>query len=357
MKKIIVAAGGTGGHIIPALSVATALKQRGWEILYIGNINSLEEKLASAAALDFRAIDVQKLYRRFTFSHLRFPFKLIKSIIASKRIIRDFQPDAVLGTGGFVSGPVGYAAHRLKIPLYLQEQNSFPGLTTRLLAKHAKTIFLGSNYATKFLPAGKTFFSGNPINCTESKQQIDLSSYGFRASALKLFLIGGSQGSLALNKAILPILDQLYQNQIDLIWQIGNYSYQDFYPQVKDRPGVYAFAFTSQINALYASADLALARGGALSLAELEVNKIPTLIVPLPTAAGNHQYHNALEWKIKHIGNILQQKNLSPKELLSRILEMKKSIATLRNNFSLSLHENAAENIAEIISKNRDILE
>ncbi|MFO7895381.1 MAG: undecaprenyldiphospho-muramoylpentapeptide beta-N-acetylglucosaminyltransferase [Candidatus Cloacimonadales bacterium] len=349
MKKIIVAAGGTGGHIIPALSIASALKKRGWQVLYVGNLGSLEEKLAAEAGFEFAGINVQKLYRHFTFSHLRFPFKLLKSIADSQKIIKRFQPDLVLGTGGFVSGPVGYAAHRLGIPLYLQEQNSYPGLTTRILSKYAESIFLGSTYANKFLPTDKTVLSGNPINCTKSTKSLDLSEFGFRPPATKLFLLGGSQGSLALNKAIYPILDQLYENEIDLIWQIGKYSYEEFLPKIAGRPGLYAFSFTSEINALYEIADFALARGGALSLAELEVNKLPTVIVPLPSAAGNHQYYNALDWKIKHIGKILQQKDLNPDKLLKKLLEMKNNLTILQANFSLSLHQNAAETIAEML--------
>ncbi|MCK4956177.1 MAG: glycosyltransferase, partial [Candidatus Cloacimonetes bacterium] len=224
MKKIIVAAGGTGGHIIPALSIAKQLQELGCKILYIGNADSLEQKLATKAGFEFKQISVQKLYRKFTFAHLRFPFKLIKSINDSKKIIKEFAPDAVIGTGGFVCGPVGYAAHKLAIPLYLQEQNSYPGLTTRILSKYAKQIFLGTAGGAKYLPSEKTLYTGNPINTIKPEKKLSITEYGFRENATKLFLIGGSQGSLALNNAIFPILDDLYANNIDLIWQIGKYS-------------------------------------------------------------------------------------------------------------------------------------
>lgn len=352
MKKVVVAAGGTGGHIVPAISIAKQLHKSGCQILYVGNQNSLEERLAKAAGFDFEAIDVQKLYRHFTFAHFKFPFKLIKSINRSKKIFKEFGADAFLGTGGFVSGPVGYAANKLRVPIFLQEQNSYPGLTTRLLGKKSKIIFLGSQAGKKYLTGLNTFFSGNPINANTEIDQLDLKQYGFRTNAKKLFLLGGSQGSLALNKAIYPILDQLYENNIDLFWQIGQYSWKEFSTKVKDKPGIYAFSFTSKINQIYQAADFALARGGALSLAELEVNKIPTLIVPLPSAAGNHQYYNALEWKNNAIGNILEQKDLSPGSLLIALRDLSDNLVTFKENFKISKHQNAAAEIADQILKN-----
>ncbi len=352
MKKIIVAAGGTGGHIIPALAVAKKFEEKGWKVLYIGNKNSLEEKLAKNAGIDFSGINVQKLYRKFTLQHIKFPFKLMSSIHKSKKIITDFAPDAVLGTGGFVSGPVGYAAYKCKIPLFLQEQNSYPGLTTRLLSKHAKHLFLGFKNGDNFVSNVPTSYTGNPINPNNSNTSISLIDYGFRKKSLKLFLLGGSQGSLALNKAIYPILDDIYANEIDLIWQIGKYSFNEFSAKIKNKPGIYGFDFTDKINSIYRKCDFAIARGGALSLAELEVNKIPTIIVPLPSAAGNHQFHNAMAWVNNKIGIMIEQNNLTPDALLEAILDMKQNLSKFKNNFTDSVHQNAAEKIAEYIIEN-----
>ncbi|MCD6176886.1 MAG: glycosyltransferase [Candidatus Cloacimonetes bacterium] len=151
-KKIIIAAGGTGGHIIPAISIAEELKEKGVQILFVGNRNSMEQKLTMKHNIDFAEINVQKFYRKLTFAHFKFPLKLIKSIIDSKKFIRNFKPDAFLGTGGFVSGPVGYAAHLLKVPIFLQEQNSYPGATTKILSKYAVKIFLGNQGAKNIYP-------------------------------------------------------------------------------------------------------------------------------------------------------------------------------------------------------------
>ena len=354
MKKYIIAAGGTGGHITPALSIAKELEKLGSEILYIGNKNSLEEKLAKAAGFDFKSINVQKLYRKITFVHIKFPFKLIKSFLDSKKIISNFKPDAVIGTGGFVSGPVGFAAYKLSVPLYIQEQNSYPGLTTKMLSKYAKKIFLGIKGGEKYLPSEKTIITGNPINSNKLSSSINFDKYGFRENATKLFLIGGSQGSLALNKAIYPILDQLYANNIDLIWQVGKYSFQQFSEKLKDRKGIYFFDFTEKINFLYETSNFALARGGALTLAELESHKIPMLIVPLPTAAGNHQYFNAVELVKEKKAIMQEEKDLTSENLLKNILSLDKNYNEMKNNFKNSKHKTAAKEIANIIFSSKD---
>ena len=160
-KKIIIAAGGPGGHIIPAISIAKELIKEGVQILFVGNRDSMEQKLALKHNIDFAGINVQKFYRKITLTHIKFPFKLIKSIIDSRKIIRKFSPDAFLGTGGFVSGPVGYAAHLLKIPIFLQEQNSYPGATTKILSKYAVKIFLGNQNANKYLPKNISIYFSN----------------------------------------------------------------------------------------------------------------------------------------------------------------------------------------------------
>jgi len=225
-KRIIIAAGGTGGHIIPALSIAKELMRQGAQILYVGNKNSMEQKLAEKNNIDFAEINVQKFYRKVTFAHLKFPFKLIKSIIDSKKIIRDFKPEAFLGTGGFVSGPVGYAAHLLKVPIFLQEQNSYPGATTKILSKYAVKIFLGNHAAKKYLPKDNAAFSGNPINqnAVSEKDTINYKKLGLKVDSKKIFLFGGSQGSVVLNNTFLPIIDDLLKSGFEIIWQIlGKY--------------------------------------------------------------------------------------------------------------------------------------
>ncbi len=350
-KRILIAAGGTGGHIIPALSIAGELRNKGVEILFVGNKNSMEERLAAKSGIPFRGINVQKFYRKFTFTHIKFPFKLLKSIADSKKIIDEFKPDAFLGTGGFVCGPVGYAAHLKKIPIFLQEQNSFPGATIRILGKYAEKIFLGNEGAKKYFKPVKVIYSGNPININAISEikKIDFENLGLKKDSVKLFLLGGSQGSLVLNKTLFPIIDELLENGVEIIWQIGRYSFNEFYPKVKGKKGIYAFEFTDEIGKIYNSVDFILARSGALTLAELETKKLPSILVPLPSAAGNHQYFNAMELKKKKVAEIIEQKDLDPEVLKEAIFEMKKNYKKMEESFGESKHTEAAKLIANLI--------
>ena len=352
-KKVIIAAGGTGGHIIPALSIAAELRKAGILILYVGNRNSMEQKLASIHKIDFTGIEVQKFYRKLTLAHVKFPFKLIKSIIDSKQIIREFNPDAFLGTGGFVSGPVGYAAHLLRIPIFLQEQNSFPGATTKILSKYSKKIFLGNRNAKKYLSKSSTVYTGNPINqnAVLEMDTVDFTKFGLKPNTKKIFLFGGSQGSVILNNTFLPIIDDLLTQGYEVIWQIGKYSFEEFYSKVKDKKGIYAFDFTNEIGKIYNSVDLAIARAGALSLAELETKKIPSILIPLPTAAENHQYYNALELKEKQVAELIEQKKLNSEIMKEMIVNMLEKIDEIKSHFTPSIHADAPKKIANEIIK------
>ncbi|MCF7793769.1 MAG: undecaprenyldiphospho-muramoylpentapeptide beta-N-acetylglucosaminyltransferase [Candidatus Cloacimonetes bacterium] len=355
-KKVIVAAGGTGGHIFPALAIAKKLRENDVEILYVGNKNSMEEKLATKAGFDFSPINVQKLHRNLTAKHILFPIKLFKSIQDSKQIIRNFQPDAFVGTGGFVCGPVGFAAHKCKIPIFMQEQNSFPGLTTRKLSKYAKKVFLGNKGAAKYLPKNILAFAGNPINTSvvQEESQIDFDEGNLKKDSLKLFLYGGSQGSYILNKALFPIIDKILQAGIEIIWQIGKYSFDEFYPKVKGKNGIFAFEFTHEMGKILNSTDFVICRAGALSLAEIETKKLPAIIVPLPSAAGNHQYYNAMELVDNKTAILLEQKNLTPKILFEKILDIQENHPKMKANYKDSLHVNAAEVIVKTILRNME---
>ncbi len=353
MKRILIAAGGTGGHIIPALSIAKELKQFDNELLFVGNRNSIEEKLVKAAGYDFRSISIQKLYRRFTPLHIKFPFKLVKSTFDSMKIIRDFRPDIFLGTGGFVSGPVGYAAKLKNKPIFIQEQNSYPGKTSRILASSAKKIFIGTASAQRYFPADKVLYTGNPINSSlyEDDDKLDLQAYSLRKNSFKLFVIGGSQGSYFLNKSLIPIIDDLLKENFEIIWQTGNYSYDEISRSIGNRKGIHYFAFDPTPGKYYNSADIALSRCGAITLAELETKMIPSLLVPLPSAAGNHQFYNGMEQVANKRARMLEQKDLTPEKLKSELLRLKNDQKDMKQNFGESVHLHAALTIARILNR------
>ncbi|MCF7918479.1 MAG: undecaprenyldiphospho-muramoylpentapeptide beta-N-acetylglucosaminyltransferase [Candidatus Cloacimonetes bacterium] len=350
MKCLAVSSGGTAGHINPALSIARKLAEKNWQIHYLGNRNSLEEQLLAKTDFTFHELNVQKLYRRFTFAHAAFPFKLIKSINLSKKIYKLIKPDVFLGCGGFVSGPPGYAAHLMHIPIILQEQNSYPGLTTRLLAKYSNKIFLGNKKAEQYLKEAVTEYSGNPIN---SFPALNLPHYGDHNSKQKtVFLLGGSQGSQALNKVMLSICRELLANGINLIWQTGKNNYVEILNKTGRKEGLILFDFSTQINEFYSKADIIIARAGALTLAELETLRKPAILIPLPSSAENHQLYNAQEQAEKGIAEVLEQKDLTPESLLKQVNAMLNNLEAYRSRFKNTLHSAAAEHIAAFIDAN-----
>ena len=349
--KAIVAAGGSGGHIMPALSIAKSLQKSGVEILYVGNKNSMEENIISTTDISFKEIDVQKFYRKFTFAHIKFPWKILKSMSDSMAIIKKFKPDFFVGTGGFVSGPVGYAAHLKKIPIFIQEQNSFPGVTSKILGKYAANIFCGNEKAKDFFQTHKVIISGNPVNMSviSETEEIDYNSYGLDKKSKKILLLGGSQGSLALNNFLLPIIDELLDNNIQIIWQTGQRHLSEINKKVNGKKGVFTFDFTKSIGKIYNSIDLVIARAGAISLAEFEIKKIPSILIPLPTAAENHQFFNAQSLVIKNVALMAEQKDLTSDLLLNKILLCMNNLDYYIGNFKESNHLGASKLISETI--------
>ncbi len=348
-KRIIVSAGGTGGHIIPALQICLELQKNNFEVYYIGNKDSLEEKIIKSNHIRFFGIDVQKLYREITLQHLKFPFKLVKSIIQCIVILRKIQPDCVIGTGGFVSGPVGIAAIFCKTPLFLQEQNSYPGITSRFLGLFAKRIYLGYKIARIYFNEEKTLFTGNPISLKllQSEETINYEAYGLSKESVKLLIIGGSQGSEFINNLVIKNLDFLLNMGIELIWQTGVKQLESIKMKTIDRKGVYLFDFSTEMHKIYNSVDLSISRAGALILAELEVKKIPSIIIPLPSAAGNHQLRNAKEFQLKGYGHVLEQKNIQNfQRIFSLFFEC---VDEKKEKFKYSNHLEASTNIVSDI--------
>lgn len=348
--KFIISAGGTGGHIMPAVSIAEELLKRGHEVLYIGNKNSMEEQICEKRGLKFTAINVQKLYRKITLKHLLFPVKLFLSISKVKKIFKDYKPDSYIGCGGFVSGPSGIVAKGRKTPYFLQEQNSYPGLTTRALEANARKIFIGQSDAKLFLKNKNVIYSGNPLNKTliNSERLADLRENHFDSTKKTLFLIGGSQGSQFLNNLLNASLEQLLE-KYNVIWQLGVKNFDVFKEIHKAKKGLFSFGFSYDIDALYNVADIAICRAGAITIAELEAKKIPAILIPLPTAAENHQYKNALEQTAKNIAITLEQNNLDSKTLITEIDKLNDKYEYYKNNFKQCVHIDAVDTIVNSI--------
>ena len=343
--KFAFGAGGTGGHIIPAIAMANELSALGHECLFIGNKDSMEERLTTAAGYPFAEIKVQKLYRKFTLNNLMLPIYLAGSIAKSRKLVQDC--DGVITTGGYVAGPVALAAISKKIPCFLHESNSYPGITTKYLAKKLTRIYISFEDSRKYLPLNKLRNYGIPIVQKQEQREYCLADIGLQEGKRTLLITGGSQGSLAINEAIATIVNVLIKQDWQILWQCGSYSYQRFAQLFRDTPGVHVFDFSPDLARMMQKADLAITRAGAMTIAELEAAKLPAILIPLPTAAENHQYYNAQAQKNKGIAEMIEQKELSPQSLLAAI----STVDTWFNSTAMNaiMDNNAAKNIIKDI--------
>jgi len=321
--KIVFGCGGTGGHIYPALALAREFKAQGHTAIFIGNRDGMEADLVKRSGYIFHPIRVRKLDRRLDLSLLSFPFLLIFSIVKCLSYYHRTRPDAVICTGGFVSGPVAIAAILGRIPLFFHESNSLPGLTTRCLARYTRLTFVS-------WPAAMTRLKGAPLRLVgiplleraNDSTSADLGSLGIDVSKPVILVTGGSQGSLMINRAVDGAVESIQANGWQLIWQTGQSGYREFSTRHKDTPGVHIFAFSPQLPMFYRAAAVAVSRAGAMTIAEQESYRCPAILIPLPTAAENHQYYNAIEQQKKGVALCLEQKDLNADSLIAVIKRM-----------------------------------
>jgi len=298
--RIVMAGGGTGGHVFPAIHIAEAIAKK-WlsEVVFFGTTRGLENKLIPGRGYRLVTIPVSGFHRRFTLKNISFPFKLIRSLRICKRELNQFKPHLVIGTGGYVMGPVLRTAVRLGIPIVIQEQNSFPGLTTRVLARRAEMIFLGYEEAREYLTdAQRLIVTGNPVilaKPTETKKQL-YEFFNLREGLITLFVFGGSQGAMHINQAIEKmILNRDLPKNCQVLWQTGNQHLNYYDAWIKDQKGAHIslYPFINEMAKAYSIADMVVCRSGAITLAELMAYGVAAILVPLPSAAGDHQYKNA----------------------------------------------------------------
>jgi UDP-N-acetylglucosamine--N-acetylmuramyl-(pentapeptide) pyrophosphoryl-undecaprenol N-acetylglucosamine transferase len=299
--KVIISGGGTGGHIFPAISIANALKRREPEanILFVGARGKMEMVKVPAAGYPIEGLWISGLQRSLTFKNLLFPLKVFSSLLKARKIINRFKPDVVIGVGGYASGPTLRTASKKKIPTLIQEQNSFPGLTNKILAKNVSCICVAYDGMNKYFPESKIVKTGNPVR----QNVIDID--GKRDKAFKFFeldknkktilVIGGSQGALSINKAIHQNLQSFIDNNIQLLWQTGKPYYETAIEAAKElkAKSVKVTAFIDRMDYAYAAADTIVSRAGAIAISEICAIGKPTIFIPLPTAAEDHQKKNA----------------------------------------------------------------
>jgi len=356
--RVVITGGGTGGHVYPGIAIANALKKLRpeIEITFVGVKNRIEAKIVPREGYPLKTIHVQYLSRKLSLNTLTFFFSLLIGLIQSLLFLRKYQPKIVIGTGGFVSGPVVYAATLLGIPTLIQEQNSFPGITTKILAGRAKRIHLAFQEATKYLTKVKDKekfrITGNPVRLTEKKgnRKAALAKFNLDENKQTLLLFGGSQGASALNHALSEIIVSLSKN-IQFIWQTGESDFENTKAVIDgDSHQIYLQPFIYNMADAYAAADLALCRSGAITIAEIVQMSVPAIFVPYPFAAEAHQEKNARVLAQAGAAELILQQDLSPEILRKKIEELifdEQKLAAMRKNLHNFYHENAALAIAK----------
>ena len=299
MNKIIIAGGGTGGHIFPAIAIANAIKKQSpaTEILFVGAKGTMEMEKVPQAGYKIVAIDIAGLNRSSLIKNIFLPYKLLKSFFQVAKIFSGFRPGAVIGVGGYSSFPVLKYAQQKGLPTYIHESNSFAGKSNIWLSKKAKKIFTASAGMENFFPANKIVVTGNPVRkeivqSAVSKKEA-LQFFNLDAATTTILSIGGSLGAQSINEAIARHINEFTENNLQLIWQTGKPFKQKAEEVAKNLNNIYVSDFIMRMDMAYAAADLVISRSGAMAIAELSVVKKPAVFVPYPFAAENHQVANA----------------------------------------------------------------
>lgn len=297
--RIILSGGGTGGHIYPAIAIANELKSRfpDTEFLFVGALDRMEMEKVPQAGYKIQGLWISGIQRKLTLKNLSFPFKLISSLMGARQIVKRFKPDVAIGTGGFASGPLLQVAASKGIPCLIQEQNSFPGITNKLLGKKVDKICVAYDGLERFFPKDKLIKTGNPIR--QDLLQIDGKSAQGKAAfkqkdgKLTLLVLGGSLGARRINELIEKELEFFQTRNVQVIWQCGKLYYET-YKKYNANGNVQVHAFLNEMDLAYAAADFIISRAGASSVSELCVVGKPVIFIPSPNVAEDHQTKNAL---------------------------------------------------------------
>lgn len=358
--KVLIAAGGTGGHVYPAIAIADALRESSadTEILFTGTKNHMEWDTVSKAGYNITSIWISGFHRRFTLKNLLFPVKLATSIVQSFVIIKKFNPDVVISCGGYVAGPVGWVATKMGIPLVIQEQNSFPGVTNRILGKTAALIFTAFDDAEKHFPKEKTQLTGNPTrkSLSQANRKEALQAFDFSSDKKTLLMLGGSGGAKNINQAMQEHIETLHSDLgLQIIWQCGKRYYDKLRSDVKPQNFEHLRLkdFIHDMPAAYMAADLVISRAGALSCSELALTGKPSILVPSPNVAGDHQTKNARSMVDEGAAELVADDDLenSLADVVKEIIDDEQRLKEMSKAAKNLARPNAAEEIATEILK------
>lgn len=352
---IIIAGGGTGGHIFPAIAIANAIKrlEPNVEILFIGAKGKMEMQKIPEAGYKIEGINIAGFNRSSLLKNIGLPFKLIKSFFQVKKIIKEFKPNAIIGVGGYSSFPVLRYAQNWNIPTFIHESNSFAGKSNILLGKKATKIFVASDGMGKFFTTNKIIKTGNPIrkNITENKIQKSeaLDFFGLTNDKPVILIVGGSLGAKSINEVILKDIDQLLKNNIQLVWQTGKSFSEESQQQIKQKKDIWIGTFIDKMEYAYAAADIIVSRAGAMAVAELCIVGKPVIFVPFPFAAEDHQTVNAKTLVNKNAAIMIKNSEVQTK-LIDEILNLINQ-PTVQQNLSKNIKKLAITHADEHIAK------
>ncbi len=312
--RVIIAGGGTGGHVFPAIAIGLALKKKLFDsrVLFVGARGKLEMKKVPAAGFHIIGLNIMGIQRRITWKNLMVPFKLIDSMVRARNIVKRFKPDLVIGVGGYASGPVLRAAAKQGIPTLIQEQNSYPGLTNRMLAKKADKICVAYEKMDRYFPKSKLYLTGNPVRPDvvdlAGKREAAFGYFGLTPGKPVLLVTGGSLGARTINESVEKNIDLFLDSDIQLIWQTGRI----YYPQAMDKasetekPGLCIREFIDRMDYAYAAADLVVSRAGAIAVSEICAVQKPAILIPSPNVAEDHQTKNAMALVNQHAAILIK---------------------------------------------------
>lgn len=359
--RLIITGGGTGGHIFPALAIANEFKSRyaDAEILFVGARGRMEMTRVPEAGYKIVGLWISGLQRKLTLSNLLFPFKLIASYFKARAILKKFNPHVVVGTGGYASGPILLASTKNKIPSLIQEQNSYAGLTNKQVGHNVQRICVAYAGMEKYFPKEKIALTGNPVrkdilDLTNKKEKA-LNHFGFTCSEKTLLIVGGSLGARTINESVMEGIDKLIDARVQVIWQTGKVYYESVKAQVqnKDLRSIRIYDFLKQMDLAYAASDVVVSRAGALAISELCIAGRPSILVPSPNVAEDHQTKNART--LVNSNAACMVKDIEAKYLLIseslKLLFDEEQCETLRKNIVKLGKPRATEEIVNEIEK------
>lgn len=362
MKRVVISGGGTGGHIFPAIAIADELRSNNLsvEILFIGALGNIEMKKVPEAGYKIIGLNIVRLQRKLTWSNVVLPLKMIRALITAKKIIKEFKPDVVIGVGGFASWAALTVANKMGIPTVIQEQNSFPGKTNKLLAKKASLICVGYSEVMEYFKTRNIVFTGNPVRKElmtkpQENRAFFLSKFGIQENCTVILILGGSLGSSALNDVIIKNVDNLDVPNVKIIWQVGNKHFNEVKSKIKQLKNdtIQIHNFIDDIVPAMNIANIIISSAGATSIAEYAVMGKAVILIPNPHAPEDHQTKNAKILADKNAVLMIQEQETN-KDLIPNILsliENNELRQELANNLRFFGNPLAAKSIVDEVEK------